>query len=114
MELKTTITQTRRYLTRHKKELGLFFAGWVVGLFLNLPSIDAISTLFHNFSRQNMNRLSLLLLILVCILSAWIILLKNNLKAHQKYLKQLAPGFDVDAQEEHSEIRSEIIKEENL
>ena|SRR3990172_10003493 len=114
MNITTAISKTRRNLSKHKKVWAGFLAGWVIGLIPISSIFDGISRLLDTFSRRVLHITNLLFLLLLFVLIAWIILLKNNLEAHKKYLKQLAPGFDVDAQDEYSEIRAEIIKEENL
>ena len=73
-----------------------------VAIFSKLPSVIA-GTLF------------LLLFLTQSLTLAWVILLKNNLEICQKYLKQFAPpGFDPDNQEEYSEIRTEVLKEDEF
>jgi len=115
MKIATTINKTRRHLTRHKNKLAIFGLGWVVGLILNASSICAAVVLFGTLSRRTLSIGSILFLLTLFVTIPWIILLKNNLKAHQKYLKQFAPpGFDVDAQEEHSEIWDEVSKEDEF
>ena len=103
MTIQKTISQTRRYLSKHKKGWATFFLGWAVGLILTPSFFYATATLFDNLSRLTLNILCLLFLIALFVTIPWIILLKSDLRRYKKYLKQEAPNLNIDSQEEHDE-----------
>jgi hypothetical protein len=91
----------------------LSFLGVLLGLIITSDTLGALADLFGIFSRQTENRLCLFLALTGGIIFSWALLLKNNLKRHQKYLKQYAPSnFNIDAQEEYDEAWDEAEKKE--
>ncbi len=80
-------------------------------MIITFQSFDDIAHLFDIFSRQNTNRICLVLSIWLFVSVAWLILLKNDLNRHKKYLNQYAPpGFDIDQEEEYDEVAKAIDK----
>jgi hypothetical protein len=75
-----------------------------LGLIITSDTLGVLAELFGIFSRQTENRLCFFLTLTGGVVFAWALLLKNDLKRHQKYLNQHAPpNFNIDAQEEYDE-----------
>ena len=71
-------------------------------MIITLKLLDSIAHLFDIFSRQNANRLCLGLSLWLFVSIPWILLLKNDLTRHKKFLKEYAPpAFDIDAAEDY-------------
>ena len=108
------ITRLRRRLERIRKDQQSNALWYLCGL-ATLPAFGVLSSLFLKIPGKVLGVLVPLLFLLLLILSTWIILLKDKLNICQKYLKQFAPpGFNPDNQEEYSEIRNEVLEEDEF
>lgn len=114
MKILKLISKTRRHLSKHKTGWAIFVGGWITGLILTPSTFDAAATLFHNLSVHTLSLLCLSFILFLCITIAYIILLKSDLKRHQKYLKQHAPALDIDSEEEYDEGWDAAAKDEKI
>ena len=88
---------------------------WYLCGLATLPIFGVLVSLVFEIPDKVIGVLVPLLFLLLLILSAWLILLKDKLRVCQKYLKQFAqPGFNPDNQEEYSRIRNEVLKEDEF
>jgi len=96
------MSHLRRHLSKYSKTYIVSIVGLIAGMIFAFANIDAIANLFGMISVENLYRLCVLLLLVVLVTIAWIVLLKDDIKRHKKYLKQYAPpNFDIDSNEEY-------------
>ena len=88
---------------------------WYLCGLATLPIFGVLVSLVLKIPDKVIGVIVPLLFLLLLILSAWLILLKDKLTICQKYLKKFAPsGFDADVQEETARIRTEVLKEDEF
>jgi FtsH-binding integral membrane protein len=113
MKILLAISHLRRHLSKHSKTYFISIIGLIAGMIISSATIDAIANLFGMISIKNLYRLCVLLLLVVFVTIAWIVLLKNDIKRHKKYLKQYAPpNFDIDSNEEYDEAWNEATRDD--
>jgi hypothetical protein len=82
-------------------------------MIISYANIDAIPNIFGMISIKNLYTLCVLLLLVVLVTIAWIVLLKDDIKRHKKYLKQYAPpNFDINNNEEYDEAWDEARRDD--
>lgn len=107
------MSHLRRHLSKHSRTYIVSIVGLIAGMIFSFANIDAIANLFGMISIENLYRLCVLLLLVVFVTIAWIVLLKDDIKRHKKYLKQYAPpNFDIDSNEEYDEAWDEATRDD--
>jgi hypothetical protein len=105
------MSHLRRHLSKHSRRYIVSIVGLIAGMIFSFANIDTIANLFGMISIKNLYRLCVLLLLVVFVTIAWIVLLKDDIKRHKKYLKQYAPpNFDIDSNEEYDEAWDEATR----
>lgn len=93
------ISRLRRWLSRTKSQLAWFAIGLGAG-WLSPAVFEWMVAQFAQIPHPILTAILLASIFLLGVSGIWIALLRNDLGRHKKHLREQAPGFDIDAQEE--------------
>jgi len=104
------ISRLRRWLSKTKSQLAWFVIGLGAGWLASPDVFEWMVAQFSQIPHPILAALLLASLFLLAVLGIWILLLRNDLGRHKKHLREQAPGFDIDDQEEFAKGWDDAIK----